>query len=578
MLRGRESLRRVIGKRRKFLPNYSRILSSSTSNSLKDVNDKVTIDDSSAEKAEIKAIDDNSEAVTSEKNFVICPVCDNQIRGDDQSVNSHLDTCLVRGTKRKLSQRTLFQFSFCSKLKSTKCADEEISARTVVLQDNEPTNNDLSQLANISTNELTCAEIQCEMAETHDGALVKSSLVLDSVTPKGHADSHGERNFVNGDLNESIDAYPVPLESEAPNLDLEGILSELSEIALETYIVGRKYVDAAEVVSGASVCFLRDPNNIKDPNAIKVVCPDSGSERVLGFLPRELAQHLSPLIDKYQLNFEGVITSVPRNPQDIVPIKIMCMKTPSFNEVAEDDIPMLKSLCINIFRLMKPGGTCPPVPTKYQQNFRLMIEEALRNNIDLFTDEEKLFLDSFSSMSDDSQRLFIRLYTRKGPWFRISGLSYTEILDYKQAVNELSDASYICAFGCKSEDNDDDLEDLLNILTVYELGEILKTLKKDSKVGSRKKEIIASLHSSYKDGLCPLLPSLIVDRTATCVRISSTAESLLWRVQRLFFLDGEQDLSAFLLVDLQILKYPEYKCTISHPVFSARSDLLAYEE
>ena len=49
-------------------------------------------------------------------------------------------------------------------------------------------------------------------------------------------------------------------------------------------------------------------------------------------------------------------------------------------------------------------------------------------------------------------------------------------------------------------------------------------------------------------------------------------------MQRLFFLNGEQDLSAFLLVDLGIVKYPVYKCIISHPVFSERSDFLAYEE
>ena len=84
----------------------------------------------------------------------------------------------------------------------------------------------------------------------------------------------------------------------------------------------------------------------------------------------------------------------------------------------------------------------------------------------------------------------------------------------------------------------------------------------DFKVGLRKKELIESLHSSYKDGLwyddeystlkeyiyflihnlyvmsvfiwylcSPLLPNLMIDKTSTCVRISSFAESLLWRVQ-----------------------------------------------
>lgn len=49
-------------------------------------------------------------------------------------------------------------------------------------------------------------------------------------------------------------------------------------------------------------------------------------------------------------------------------------------------------------------------------------------------------------------------------------------------------------------------------------------------------------------------------------------------MQRLFFLNGEQDLSAFLLVDLGIVKYPTYNCIITEQIFSCLCDLLAYEE
>lgn len=49
-------------------------------------------------------------------------------------------------------------------------------------------------------------------------------------------------------------------------------------------------------------------------------------------------------------------------------------------------------------------------------------------------------------------------------------------------------------------------------------------------------------------------------------------------MQRLFFLNGEQDLSAFLLVDLGIVKFPYYKCIITEPIFSGRDGLLAYEK
>ena len=38
----------------------------------------------------------------------------------------------------------------------------------------------------------------------------------------------------------------------------------------------------------------------------QVVSADSGCCKVLGFLPRELAQYLSPLIEKYRLSFEVI--------------------------------------------------------------------------------------------------------------------------------------------------------------------------------------------------------------------------------------------------------------------------------
>lgn len=41
-----------------------------------------------------------------------------------------------------------------------------------------------------------------------------------------------------------------------------------------------------------------------------------------------------------------------------------------------------------------------------------------------------------------------------------------------------TEASYACSFGHKSEVNDNDMEELLNVLTVNELSEILKILKK----------------------------------------------------------------------------------------------------
>jgi fanconi-associated nuclease 1 len=49
-------------------------------------------------------------------------------------------------------------------------------------------------------------------------------------------------------------------------------------------------------------------------------------------------------------------------------------------------------------------------------------------------------------------------------------------------------------------------------------------------------------------------------------------------MQRLFFLNGDQDLSSFLLVEFGIVKFPDYVCSISHRIFQERNDLLEYED
>ncbi|EHA8586756.1 putative Fanconi-associated nuclease 1 [Cocos nucifera] len=95
---------------------------------------------------------------------------------------------------------------------------------------------------------------------------------------------------------------------------------------------------------------------------------------------------------------------------------------------------------------------------------------------------------------------------------------------------------------------------------------------------TRRRELINILYSACENGACSLLPKVVFERVGTCVRISAAADILLWRVQRLFFLNGDQDLSSFLLVDLGLIKFPDYTCNVSHQIFAGRDDLLEYEE
>eukprot|EP00257_Ricinus_communis_P025532 XP_025012946.1 fanconi-associated nuclease 1 homolog [Ricinus communis] len=356
------------------------------------------------------------------------------------------------------------------------------------------------------------------------------------------------------------------------------IYDEILGATLETFIFGRRFSVEKELNLGERICLLRDPGNANDPNAIKVVLADSTLSKVLGFLPRELAQYLAPLVEKYCLTFEGHVTSVPKRSLDAVPIQIMCSKVISHGDRDHSQIEAFTYLWKNVLHVVESTKSYANSSTKYQQNFRLLIQEVLRSNPDLFIDDEKTFMESFLSLPDDSQRLFVRLYTRKGPWFRMSNISYPEISDSKHAVKGLSAAGYISSFEDAKELPNSDMEEILNLLTVSELREITCMFRKNDTHYTRKHDIIAYIVSSYEDGSSLFLQTAIFDRTGMCIKISAKAESLIWRAERLFFLNGEQDLSTFLQVDLGIVKYPTYRCIISEHFYLTRDNLLAYEE
>ncbi|KAL5758235.1 hypothetical protein ACOSP7_020846 [Xanthoceras sorbifolium] len=550
MLTGRESLIRLIGKRRRFLPNRHSLLSSPIQSSL-----NLCFDKNGA-----------ANAIPSSP-LITCPVCAINVPADDSVINSHLDACLSRGTKRKLSQRTLLQFNFSAQSKvQIQCNETELLRTDVVCNNPGETlpENAFCGSPNFVAVEENgnnrCDELQLNLES------VKQTNIGDSTeTPMNHQRIHCQ--------NHMSSSSP---DSEVPILDVDMNIDDISVATLQTFIVGRRFSDEKGIKFGACITLLREPDNVKDPNAIRVLSADSGCCKALGYLPRELSQYLSPLIEKFCLDFEGYATSASKTSLDAVPITITCNKVIS-NGGKDDDIEVFKFLWKKALHVAKFAKNYPSNMIKYQHNFNLLIEEVLRSTPHLFKEDEKTFMESFSALSGGSQRLFVRLYTRKGPWFRLSNISYPEVSDLQEAIKELSANGFLCLL----EDTkalDDNIKEICNLLSVSELREILSVLQKSSNYGSRKQDLIASLLCSYEDGLCQLLPSMVLDKTGICIRISPKAESLIWRAERLFFLNGDQNLSAFLLVDLGIVKYPIYNCIISNQIFSNHSDLLVYEE
>ncbi|EYU45657.1 hypothetical protein MIMGU_mgv1a001078mg [Erythranthe guttata] len=508
MLTGRESLLRVIGKRRRFLPNRQ-IVSASTSAS--------------------------TSAPTSA---------------------SLVNYCLAKGRKRKLSQVTLLQLNFSrSKIKVNSISQADKQTEVIPTEPNRIISSDTFN----NSNELDSSKEFVD--NSHSISLRNNQLIRCTENLVANANATANDNFISP-------------------LFLPGIKEEclddcdIWKVFIPTSIVGRRYGSREELVPESRIRLSRDPENVKDRNAIKVHYVDCEDDNMLGYIPRELAKYLSPLMDKFHLNFEGSITSLPKDLRAAVPIQIVCKNVELCDEIDSNNNQEFKSLWRDVLHVVELARTNPSGMTRYQHNLALLIQEVLKSNSHLFTNNEMSFLESYDSFPDDSKRLFARLYTRKGPWFRMSNISYPEIANNHQAIKELVEAGYLCSFPLPNKLEDNNLEEVLDVLNIDELREALRKCNH----GTRKQDLINLLISLSKDGHCSELQSFVLATTGSCVKVSPLAESLIWRAERLFFLNGEQDLSAFLLVDLGIVKYPAYRCIISEQIFSVRSELLSYEE
>ena len=65
--------------------------------------------------------------------------------------------------------------------------------------------------------------------------------------------------------------------------------------SIQTSVVGRRFRTSITCTRHTQVSLVRQPDNLRDSNAIQVV--DKARQAILGYLPREIAQHLAGLLD-----------------------------------------------------------------------------------------------------------------------------------------------------------------------------------------------------------------------------------------------------------------------------------------
>ncbi len=192
----------------------------------------------------------------------------------------------------------------------------------------------------------------------------------------------------------------------------------------------------------------------------------------------------------------------------------------------------------------------------YLDNFTTVLDHVADYRSSLLGPTEWTFLQTFRHLSLSARRLYVRLYSRKGPLFREDKLSYPEIGDLSKAASET------IAAGVMDEAPEADKASLIDLLVKPELLQLLPE---------------SSLPASVDR-------AALVEQVSSALTTEGLREKIGFRVLRpvcietvdvfrlLFFGNLDQDLTEFILSELGIQQYENYVCE-PNSLFDTRHQL-----
>lgn len=199
-------------------------------------------------------------------------------------------------------------------------------------------------------------------------------------------------------------------------------------------------------------------------------------------------------------------------------------------------------------------NTVELAPDYYLENFFKLTHHAITWYNDLLTEEEHKWLCTFQNLSRPAQCLLVRLYSRKGCWFRSDKLNYQEIPSIDEALAELSHRELIVISPTLSHQ-----ELAANLLTKPEIlllyPDLPKSLKKDNLV-----ECLSNTEFDQFDLL-----------EFTIIRLNSA--HMIDVLLTLFFANTHQDLSQFVLDDLGLHQFEKYQLSKELRFFESRAQI-----
>jgi len=199
-------------------------------------------------------------------------------------------------------------------------------------------------------------------------------------------------------------------------------------------------------------------------------------------------------------------------------------------------------------------NTVELAPDYYLDNFFKLTQHATEWYSDLLCSDEHQWLSAFESLNKPAQCLLVRLYSRKGCWFRSDKLNYQEIENIQSALDELA-AHYFVSLSPELTTQ----ELAANLLTKPEIVTLYPEHPK-----SLKKEALVACLSEERFELFEAL-----DFTVIKLNSAHMIDVLL----TLFFANTHQDLSQFVLDDLGLHQFEQYQLSKARRFFESREQI-----
>ncbi len=190
-------------------------------------------------------------------------------------------------------------------------------------------------------------------------------------------------------------------------------------------------------------------------------------------------------------------------------------------------------------------------PDYYLDNFFKLTLHATQWYGDLLSDEEHQWLSAFEQLSKHAQCLLVRLYSRKGCWFRSDKLNYAELPSIDESLLELSQSKLVELSPSLSHQ-----ELASNVLTKPEIIAFYPNLPKSLKKDALVEQLSSDEFSSFS----------ALDFTVIRLNSAHMIDVLL----SLFFANTHQDLSQFVLDDLGLHKFEQYQLSKERRFFDSR--------